>query len=110
MTRLWFAYVVRCADGSYYAGFARDVVARVATHNAGRGARYTRSRRPVRLAWFWQTTSAERARRLEGLLKRLRRVERIRVVDDGGRPHVATLVPLLAEVSRRYHARRRDPR
>ncbi|MBM4279845.1 MAG: GIY-YIG nuclease family protein [Deltaproteobacteria bacterium] len=89
-------YVVRCADGSLYVGYARAVVARVALHSAGRGARYTRARRPVRLCWFWETTT-ERARRLEGLLKKLDRRRRLRLVD--GDPTV--LLPALAEVARR---------
>lgn len=43
-------YLVRCSDGSLYTGYARNVAARVAVHNAGRGAKYTRTRRPVTLA------------------------------------------------------------
>ncbi len=42
-------YIVRCADGTLYTGYARDVNARVALHNAGRGAKYTAGRRPVAL-------------------------------------------------------------
>ncbi len=45
----WFLYVAECADGTLYVGIAKDVEARLAVHNAGRGARYTRTRRPVRL-------------------------------------------------------------
>jgi predicted GIY-YIG superfamily endonuclease len=47
----WFAYFVRCADGSLYCGMTNDLERRVAAHNAGRGARYTRSRLPVELVW-----------------------------------------------------------
>ena len=97
-----FTYVVRCVDGSLYVGFARDVDDRVAVHNAGRGARYTRSRRPVRLVWRWQT-STERARRLEGLLKRLDRARRLRLIAGD----VVVLLPSLTEVAARVHARRR---
>lgn len=94
-------YLVGCRDGSLYCGFARDVVARVATHNTGRGARYTRSRRPVVLRWAWQTRSAEDARRLEGLIKRLPRAhkERLRAGD------ARVLGPLLVEVAVRRRAR-----
>lgn len=42
-------YIVRCADGTLYTGYARDPVAREVAHNSGRGARYTAGRRPVRL-------------------------------------------------------------
>lgn len=48
---LWHVYLVRCADNSLYTGIARDVDVRVAKHNAGTGARYTRSRLPVVLAY-----------------------------------------------------------
>jgi putative endonuclease len=46
-----FVYIARCADGSLYTGYARDPRARIIAHNAGRGARYTCGRRPVRLVY-----------------------------------------------------------
>jgi len=45
----WSVYLVRCGDGSLYTGIAKDVRARVSAHNAGKGARYTRSRLPISL-------------------------------------------------------------
>ena len=42
-------YVVKCADGTLYTGYSPDVEARVAAHNAGKGAKYTKTRRPVEL-------------------------------------------------------------
>ncbi|WP_293989535.1 GIY-YIG nuclease family protein [Megasphaera sp.] len=48
---LYYTYMVRCADRSLYTGWTLDVAKRVAAHNGGRGAKYTRSRRPVTLAW-----------------------------------------------------------
>ena len=48
---LYYTYMVRCADQSLYTGWTLDVAKRVAAHNDGRGAKYTRSRRPVTLAW-----------------------------------------------------------
>lgn len=92
-----FVYLVGCSDGSLYCGFARDVRARVAVHNAGRGARYTRSRLPVTLRWHWQCRTDEDARRLEGLLKRLPRANKLRVVCNDP----AALGPLLIEVALR---------
>ena len=59
-----FVYIVRCADGSLYTGYARDPESRVRVHNAGRGAKYTAGRRPVRLVY------AERCRSLSVALKR----------------------------------------
>lgn len=97
MTDGAWVYLVRCNDGSLYCGFALDVDARVDVHNAGRGARYTRSRLPVTLRWCWHCRSAEDARRLEGLLKRLRRADKLRVEANDPR----SLGPLLMEVARR---------
>jgi len=47
----WYVYIVRCSDESLYTGVAKDVNARIARHNEGKGAKYTRSRRPVRLVY-----------------------------------------------------------
>jgi len=49
---VWYIYVVECRDGSLYCGISKDVTARVKKHNAGTGAKYTRSRRPVKLRAF----------------------------------------------------------
>ncbi|MEE8543439.1 MAG: GIY-YIG nuclease family protein [Gammaproteobacteria bacterium] len=67
----WHVYVVRCADTTLYTGIATDLHARIAQHNAGRGAKYTQSRRPVTLVY--QETVADRgaALRREHQIKRL---------------------------------------
>ena len=59
-----FVYIVRCRDGSLYTGYARDPKTRIRAHNAGRGARYTSGRRPVRLVY------SERFETLSAALKR----------------------------------------
>lgn len=51
MVKPYYFYVLLCADGSFYGGYTRDVGARVATHNAGKGAKYTMQRLPVRLLY-----------------------------------------------------------
>ncbi len=66
-------YIVRCADGSFYTGYARDVQARVKAHNAGRGAKYTSVRRPVRLVYAEVCESLGSALRREHAIKRLTR-------------------------------------
>ena len=73
-------YVLRCADGSLYTGIARDLAARLAAHNAGRGAKYTRARRPVEVAWSRGRQPPTDARRIEPALKRLTRAEKLRLV------------------------------
>jgi putative endonuclease len=65
----YFVYIVRCADGTLYTGCTKDPVERVAAHNAGRGARYTRGRRPVRLAYSEARDSHGDALRREHELK-----------------------------------------
>jgi putative endonuclease len=47
----FYVYIVRCKDGTYYTGFTPHIRKRVALHNAGRGAKYTKYRRPVKLIW-----------------------------------------------------------
>ena len=82
----WRVYIVRCADGSLYTGIARDVVRRVAAHNAdrGAGASYTHSRRPVTLVY--QETAADRsaASKREYQIKQLSRAEKLALVARRG--------------------------
>jgi putative endonuclease len=80
MADRWWAYFVSCADGSLYAGATNDLEGRVLAHNEGRGARYTRSRRPVVLAWSQAVRGRSRALSLEAKLKRLSRDEKLRLV------------------------------
>ncbi len=55
----WYVYILRCADNSLYTGVATDLAARVSVHNAGKGAKYTRGRRPVVLVY--QESAVDRA-------------------------------------------------
>jgi putative endonuclease len=77
----WYVYVVRCADGSLYTGISTDVPARVAAHNAGRGARYTRSRRPVELVHTEQEQSQSTALRREADIKGWPRERKLTLVE-----------------------------
>jgi putative endonuclease len=74
-------YIARCADGTLYTGIAVDVVARIAAHDSGRGARYTRGRGPLALCAVRRCSSKGEALRLELALKRLRRTEKERLTD-----------------------------
>ena len=71
-----YAYLVQCADGSYYAGWTTDVEARVRAHNEGRGARYTSGRRPVRLVYWEAQPTRSAAQRREATLRRLSHAEK----------------------------------
>jgi putative endonuclease len=67
----WNVYVVRCADGTLYTGIAKDLETRLEAHNAGRGAKYTRSRRPVELVYAEAATDRGAAQRREHEIRRL---------------------------------------
>jgi putative endonuclease len=75
----WFVYILRCGDGSLYTGVARDVAARIAKHEAGNGARYTRGRGPLQLCAKRRCESKSDALRLELAIKRLPRASKERL-------------------------------
>jgi len=76
----WHVYILQCADSTLYTGVATDVAARVATHNAGKGAKYTRGRLPVVL--MYQECAGERgaALRREYEIKRMCATEKRRLI------------------------------
>lgn len=76
MGRAWTVYVVRCNDGSLYTGIALDLFARIERHNLGRGARYTRTRRPVFLVYKEYGHSKSSALKRERQIKSLRKIEK----------------------------------
>jgi putative endonuclease len=69
-------YIVRCADGTLYTGYARDVDARVAVHNAGKGAKYTASRLPVTLVYRETVDSLSAGLTRERQIKRWTRAKK----------------------------------
>jgi putative endonuclease len=68
-----FTYIVRCRDGSLYTGWTTDLEKRIRTHNSGKGAKYTRSRRPVELVYHEEFQTKEEALRREHEIKKLTR-------------------------------------
>ncbi len=70
MTR-WYVYVIECRDGSLYTGISTDVDRRYAQHAAGKGARYTRSRPPLRLLAYFEYADRAAASRAEYAMKQL---------------------------------------
>jgi putative endonuclease len=75
-----FVYLLRCGDGSLYCGWTTDLDRRLAQHQAGVASRYTRSRRPVALAWSAAAASRGEAMSEEARIKRLSRAEKVRLV------------------------------
>lgn len=79
----YFVYILECNDGSYYTGMTTDVDRRVAEHNEGRGARYTRSRRPVSLRYLEPAAGRAEAARRELAIKRMPRSRKEALLDGG---------------------------
>ncbi len=74
------AYLVQCADGSYYCGWTNQMDKRLKAHNEGKGAKYTRGRRPVRLVYQEAFPTKEEAMRREAAIKRLSRKEKEQLI------------------------------
>ena len=77
----FYVYIVECADGTYYTGYTPHIRRRIKLHNAGKGARYTRDRRPVKLVWYKKYKYFKRAFKEEIAIKRLKRPEKERMVN-----------------------------
>jgi putative endonuclease len=79
LTLMPFVYIVRCSDNTLYTGWALDVAARVKAHNAGRGARYTRARRPVRLIYSEELPTRAEAMQRERQIKHYPRAKKLQL-------------------------------
>lgn len=75
-----FAYMVRCADGSLYCGYSTDPIAREKAHNSAKGAKYTRSRLPVKLVYAEEYGDKSSALKREAALKRLTHAQKEELV------------------------------
>jgi len=78
-----YTYILQCADDTLYVGWTSDLARRLAAHNAGRGARYTRGRRPVHLVFWEKHDSSTAARQREQALRRLSRAQKLSLVATG---------------------------
>ena len=77
-----YTYLLRCADGTLYCGWTNDLDKRVRAHNAGLGAKYTKPRRPVSLAYFEEFSTKQEAMSREAAIKRLTRKEKDRLIAE----------------------------
>lgn len=75
-----YTYIVECRDGTYYTGWTTDIDRRIRVHNAGKGAKYTRSRLPVKLVYMeiWETK--QQAMQREAYIKKLSRKEKEKLI------------------------------
>ena len=77
-----YTYLLTCRDGSFYCGWTNHLAERVKAHNEGRGAKYTKSRRPVRLSYYEAFDTKEEAMRREWAIKKLSHREKERLVEE----------------------------
>lgn len=82
----WFVYLLRCRDGSLYTGCTDNVERRLAAHQAGKGAKYTRSRLPVELVYRETAADRSAALRREAAVKRLPRREKLKLLEGREAP------------------------
>ena len=78
----FFCYLLECADGTFYTGWTTDPPRREKQHNAGRGAKYTRTRRPVRLVYVEELPDRASAMKRELAIKAMPRARKRKLVDD----------------------------
>lgn len=78
-----FFYVLECSDASYYAGYTNDLERRVAVHNEGKGAKYTRAKLPVRCIYFETYETKREAMQAEYYFKQLNRKKKEAHISKG---------------------------
>ena len=82
MKQKWSVYILKCADDTLYTGITDDVARRIAQHNAGKGAKYTRGRGPVRMCYLESCDDKSAALRREYEIKSMTRAEKLSMITD----------------------------
>ena len=75
-----YTYIVECADGTYYCGWTNNLEHRIDAHNNGKGAKYTKSRLPVKLLYFEEYETKEQAMKREWQIKQLTRSQKEKLI------------------------------
>lgn len=75
-----YVYILRCADGSLYTGWTNDLKKRVKTHNAGKGAKYTKTRLPVELVYYEEYEEKGEALSREFSIKKLKKTDKEKLI------------------------------
>ena len=79
----YYVYIVECRDKTYYTGYTPDIAKRIELHNSGRGAKYTRDRRPVKLVWCREYRYFKKAFKKELEIKKLTRKAKEKLIAKG---------------------------
>ena len=80
----WYVYMVRCSDDTLYTGMTNNLYQRLARHNVGIGSKYTRSRLPVALIWYRRVSDKSEALRLERVIKKMSRSDKMALIEMKG--------------------------
>lgn len=81
---MYYTYLAKCSDGSLYCGYTDDVEAREKVHNSGKGAKYTRSRLPVKIVYYEEFETKSEALRREHAIKKLTRIKKEELIKTTG--------------------------
>ena len=79
----FYVYIVQCRDKTYYTGYTPDLKKRIKLHNDGKGAKYTKNRRPVKLVWFKEYKYFKTAFKKELEIKKMPRTKKTKLIEDG---------------------------
>lgn len=82
MGKKWYVYLLRCKDDTLYCGITDDILRRIAAHNAGKGAKYTRGRGPVELVYQEEQETYSDALRREYAIKQLTRQQKRKLIGE----------------------------
>jgi len=77
-----YTYIVQCSDGSLYTGWTTDIERRLKAHNSGKGAKYTKSRRPVTLVYYEEFQTKKEAMQREYAIKQMTREQKEALIGD----------------------------
>ncbi len=79
-----YCYILECSDGTYYTGWTTDPERRLAQHNKGKGARYTKTRRPVKLVYLEEQADKRTALKRELTIKKMKRAQKWKLIAGDG--------------------------
>lgn len=77
----YYTYILKCADNTLYCGYTNELTKRIETHNSGKGAKYTKPRLPVELAYFEEFGTKSEALKRECEIKKLTREQKIKLIE-----------------------------
>jgi putative endonuclease len=78
----WFCYILSCSDNSLYTGITNNLNKRLAAHNSGKGAKYTKLRTPVKLVYYEELENRSTASKREAAIKKLKRIEKLKIISE----------------------------